>query len=463
MFSKFKVTSAPNAYSTHFPLAKVYEAEICRLRNENAFIKQQNNLLLSQLNEVLAQHAPFNASQKAFFELSRAARCNKKKRIRNLILHLLRGLEESVSIEIKVSVQGEEVVVPLGSVEEEDTDPEMLQTTQRVLVAKDSGLISDEAYHELRMSLPEDSRVVLPPINALKDERNRQNKIINIHHITEAKKGDGKEDYEEVQSCLGATLLQEAELQSQGIIVDGVHYTVTWFCCSDWKFLAMIYGLNAATAKYFCIWCYCTKEQVADFSIQHWPIQRDLAESKSLCLEKTTDQKKRCDYSSIRFLNWLLTRKEEVLEAELEKIGVPFKFYEVQSEHGPSTTKWTRLDGKDLHNILDSLNLKPIFDGLPSQGTMTYKNVKKVWKGFADLYAALEAEPGDENYKSPEQFQGQVRNWAKFFKAVHFDEDVTPYIHGSKFKSSRCAAEKILAVNKCKNNSSFRAKTKRLL
>lgn len=52
------------------------------------------------------------------------------------------------------------------------------QITQRVLVAKDSGLISDEAFHELRMS---------PPINALKDERNRQNKIVDIHPITEVR------------------------------------------------------------------------------------------------------------------------------------------------------------------------------------------------------------------------------------------------------------------------------------
>ena len=94
---------------------------------------------------------------------------------------------------------------------------------------------------------------------------------------------------------------------------------------------------------------------------------------------------------------------------------MPFKFYEVQSESGPSTTKWTRLDGnfkmiyynrihkvkiflckqfalnrtrlildfvlgKDLHNILENLDLKPIFNGLPSQSMLNYKNVKKLWK-----------------------------------------------------------------------------------
>jgi len=58
-------------------------------------------------------------------------------------------------------------------------------------VAKDSGLISDEAYDELRMSIPEDARVMILLISVLKDERNRQNKNVEIHQITEAKKEDG--------------------------------------------------------------------------------------------------------------------------------------------------------------------------------------------------------------------------------------------------------------------------------
>ena len=37
------------------------------------------------------------------------------------------------------------------------------------------------------MSLPEDTRATLPPINVLKDERNNQNKIVDIHQITEVK------------------------------------------------------------------------------------------------------------------------------------------------------------------------------------------------------------------------------------------------------------------------------------
>ena len=85
----------------------------------------------------------------------------------------------------KFSVQGEDLVIPLSSPPEEDELPHSQgETTRRVLVAKDCGLISDEAYRELRMSLPEHERATLPPINALKDERRKQNKNIVIHAIT---------------------------------------------------------------------------------------------------------------------------------------------------------------------------------------------------------------------------------------------------------------------------------------
>lgn len=37
------------------------------------------------------------------------------------------------------------------------------------------------------------------------------------------------------------------------------------FCCSDWKFLALVYDLKVASSKYFCIWCYCSKEEINNF------------------------------------------------------------------------------------------------------------------------------------------------------------------------------------------------------
>ena len=101
MFSKFKVTSVSSAFTTHLSLIEVYEAEIRRLRGENEFLRHQNNSLVVLLNDAQERKkASFNASQKRFFELTKAARNNKKRRIKNLVVQSLKGLHEFVPIEV---------------------------------------------------------------------------------------------------------------------------------------------------------------------------------------------------------------------------------------------------------------------------------------------------------------------------------------------------------------------------
>ena len=99
----FKVTSVSSAFTTHLPLIEVYEAEIKRLRVKNESLRHQNNSLVVQLNDALSRErkkASFNASQKRFFELTKAARNNKKRRIKNLVVQSLKGLQEFVPIEV---------------------------------------------------------------------------------------------------------------------------------------------------------------------------------------------------------------------------------------------------------------------------------------------------------------------------------------------------------------------------
>lgn len=111
-------------------------------------------------------------------------------------------------LQIKFTVQGREVVIPLGHDAGDERENSTCRTTQHVLVAKDEGLISDEAYHELRMALPDEEREILPPISVLKQERNRQNGIIALYSIPEAKKGDG------VRRDIKAILSQLLSIQS---------------------------------------------------------------------------------------------------------------------------------------------------------------------------------------------------------------------------------------------------------
>ena len=53
--------------------------------------------------------------------------------------------------------------------------------------------------------------------------------------------------------------------------------------------------------------------------------------------------------SAKQLIEFVINKKRmDILEKEQEKIGVPFKFFQVQCEDGSSQTQWTRLDGKNV-------------------------------------------------------------------------------------------------------------------
>lgn len=48
--------------------------------------------------------------------------------------------------------------------------------------------------------------------------------------------------------------------------VDGIKFTLEYFFCADWKFLALCVGIDAANATFACIWCKCPKCDRHDLS-----------------------------------------------------------------------------------------------------------------------------------------------------------------------------------------------------
>ena len=77
---------------------------------------------------------------------------------------------------------GKELTIPLTTtayeMEESSDDGYTTAIVWRILAAKDQGLVSDRAYHELRMALHEGLRDKIPPLSALIQERREQNKTI---------------------------------------------------------------------------------------------------------------------------------------------------------------------------------------------------------------------------------------------------------------------------------------------
>ena len=57
------------------------------------------------------------------------------------------------------------------------------------------------------------------------------------------------------------------EIQSiQSIIIDGHQFKIEFYLGADMKYLAICLGLQAANAKYSCIWCKCPAAERHDTS-----------------------------------------------------------------------------------------------------------------------------------------------------------------------------------------------------
>ena len=79
------------------------------------------------------------------------------------------------------------------------------------------------------------------------------------------------ESYESLKLALEDIRKEVEDLHS--IEVDGVSYEIEFFLGGDWKFLALVTGIDSACSTYSCIWCKCRADERHDpdkeWSIQH--------------------------------------------------------------------------------------------------------------------------------------------------------------------------------------------------
>ncbi|CAG8839781.1 202_t:CDS:1, partial [Cetraspora pellucida] len=65
----------------------------------------------------------------------------------------------------------------------------------------------------------------------------------------------GIENYEILKVCLAPLIQDLVTLKANGIIdTFGKHWKIELYFSSDWKFLAISLGFNAANSTFFCPW-----------------------------------------------------------------------------------------------------------------------------------------------------------------------------------------------------------------
>ena len=77
------------------------------------------------------------------------------------------------------------------------------------------------------------------------------------------------ESYDELAAALEDICAEAKDLEV--LTIKGKVYKITFFLGGDWKFLATVCGLEAATSDHACIWCKCPKLQRSDMT-KTWSI-----------------------------------------------------------------------------------------------------------------------------------------------------------------------------------------------
>ncbi|CAH1242586.1 Hypp6859 [Branchiostoma lanceolatum] len=91
-----------------------------------------------------------------------------------------------------------------------------------------------------------------------------------LHHTIDEEAAvylyEGGEDYETQQASAAVVYREMEETRENGLDIEGKNIKVQWYLTADWKFVATLLGLNQASNKSFCIWCHCTKGEIAVFT-----------------------------------------------------------------------------------------------------------------------------------------------------------------------------------------------------
>jgi hypothetical protein len=266
----------------------------------------------------------------------------------------------------------------------------------------------------------------------------------------------GTENYSTLKVATNTLIQELQELSNAGMVINNVFWNFELFFSSDWKFLSICLGFNAANSNYFCPWCEITKNQRGNGKLD-WAISK----SMSILSENPTaypGHKLPPLFDMISLKNhipdklhimlritdrlWELVLQEikneglfnditrNIIIKEMENLKIRFEFWKI---HGTDNWNYTSLMGDDKLCVLRNFNLTKLFD--PERAAL----IKSLWDGFAELYDIL-----GEKKTDPQYFQLKAKAWYELFlkktvvdpetntileQGLYRSSDITPYIH----------------------------------
>jgi len=281
------------------------------------------------------------------------------------------------------------------------------------------------------------------------------NNIHNPNHHHTIVLYPGSEDYKSLDITMISFRDELRELTEKGLIIDKINWSFNLYFSSDWKFLAICLGFNAANSLYFCPWCTISKKQVANIN-QEWLISKQMNQLNQNCnaynghnlpplfdmipldhwipdelhiMLRITDRLWNLVLHEIKETGYFNDIAREIIVKEMNKIKVRFQFWQ---EKESQTWNHTSLMGEDKLKVLQFFDLGKILS--PSRA----KIIRKLWDEFYNLYMMM-----CNSNTNPKEFKENAKNWLELFltpstgtpnnnnfiQGLYRPNDLTPYIH----------------------------------
>ena len=271
------------------------------------------------------------------------------------------------------------------------------------------------------------------------------------------------EKYELLSSAL-SDICKEIENLSV-IEYDGHSIEIEYYLTGDWKFLALVTGLDAANAEHACIWCKCPKADRHKVSLE-WSITdttkgaRTIEETLMYSSKPKSKQKYNCSRAPLFtsnpisrvvidnlhlflriadvLINLLITalRRLDGIEQSVSKLDrkkqthiakyeaflnevckIPFKFE--LSKDNAKKLQWRDLTGPEKLRLFTLVKIPDLFPDLPHKD-----RVQKLWMDFKVLY-----DKTSDAHTDPLSFKVEAKSWITMYLSVYQTKHVTPYIH----------------------------------
>jgi len=266
----------------------------------------------------------------------------------------------------------------------------------------------------------------------------------------------GTENYSTLKVAANGLIKELQELKNTGMIINNILWNFELFFSSDWKFLAICLGFNAANSNYFCPWCKINKNQRGNRQIE-WTISKSMnalnknpmeypghqlpplfnmiplenhVPDKLHIMLRITDRLWELVLQEIKNEGLFNDITRNIIVNEMKILKIRFEFWKIRD-----TDNWTytSLMGNDKLCVLRNFDLTKLFD--LERATL----IRSLWNGFAELYDLLGEKKTDSQY-----FCLKAKAWYELFlkktvidpttnivlvQGLYRSSDVTPYIH----------------------------------